>query len=178
MGHMDGCPNSRENKTYEIVAGGEAIKCLRCGMTSWHPKDVEHLYCGNCHEFHVRFSPQRGIVIWLDDMRDPHLYSKRTYIEDRLGFPAERVYWAKNYDEFVKFFKEIHQDPERKVLAVFFDNDLGHGKQGRHAFTWMERYVRENGIGPFELYAQTSKPAARRELYGGFKSLKRHWEST
>lgn len=33
---------------------GVAIKCLRCNMTSWHPKDVEYLYCGNCHEFHLR----------------------------------------------------------------------------------------------------------------------------
>jgi hypothetical protein len=25
---------------YEIVEGGEAIKCLACGLTSHHPKDV------------------------------------------------------------------------------------------------------------------------------------------
>lgn len=41
-------------RTHEIVEGGRAIKCLKCGMTSWHPKDVEHLYCGNCHRFHER----------------------------------------------------------------------------------------------------------------------------
>jgi hypothetical protein len=37
---------------YEIVEGGEAIKCLACGLTSHHPKDVEHRYCGKCHVFH------------------------------------------------------------------------------------------------------------------------------
>jgi hypothetical protein len=24
--------------------------CPKCGRTSYHPKDVEHRYCGNCHE--------------------------------------------------------------------------------------------------------------------------------
>ena len=37
---------------YEIVEEGQAIKCLTCGMTSWHPEDVRHRYCGNCHVFH------------------------------------------------------------------------------------------------------------------------------
>lgn len=39
-------------KTYEIVEDGQAIKCLVCGMTSWHPKDVEHHFCGKCDSFH------------------------------------------------------------------------------------------------------------------------------
>ncbi|MEW6304867.1 MAG: hypothetical protein AB1705_15435 [Verrucomicrobiota bacterium] len=39
-------------KTYELVNDGAAIKCLRCGMTSYHPQDVAHKYCGNCHVFH------------------------------------------------------------------------------------------------------------------------------
>jgi hypothetical protein len=43
--------------TYEIVRDGEpveclAIKCLMCGMTSYHPMDVKEKYCGNCHQFH------------------------------------------------------------------------------------------------------------------------------
>ena len=31
---------------------GSRIKCLKCGMVSYHPGDVEHRYCGYCHEFH------------------------------------------------------------------------------------------------------------------------------
>ncbi len=40
--------------TYAVAVrdGHPTITCLRCDMTSWHPKDVENLYCGNCHEFH------------------------------------------------------------------------------------------------------------------------------
>lgn len=26
-----------------------SFTCPRCGMTSYHPKDVEEGYCGNCH---------------------------------------------------------------------------------------------------------------------------------
>lgn len=37
---------------YEIVSGGIGIKCLVCSMTSFHPEDIEHKYCGNCHIFH------------------------------------------------------------------------------------------------------------------------------
>lgn len=42
--------------TYEvrIQDGRDTIKCLVCNMTSWHPKDVEYLYCGNCHKFHAK----------------------------------------------------------------------------------------------------------------------------
>ena len=29
-----------------------AITCNTCNMTSYHPKDIEHKYCGNCHVFH------------------------------------------------------------------------------------------------------------------------------
>ena len=25
--------------------------CPRCGMRSYHPKDIEHGYCGECHDF-------------------------------------------------------------------------------------------------------------------------------
>ncbi len=42
--------------TYEVSIqdGHKAIKCLICNMTSWHPKDVENLYCGKCHQFHAK----------------------------------------------------------------------------------------------------------------------------
>ncbi len=48
-------------KTYEIIEDGKAIKCLNCGLTSWHPKDVQHRYCGNCHEFHMQWP---GNLLW------------------------------------------------------------------------------------------------------------------
>lgn len=28
-----------------------SFTCPKCGMTSHHPKDAEHGYCGHCHEY-------------------------------------------------------------------------------------------------------------------------------
>lgn len=28
------------------------IQCLDCKRKSYHPKDIEHRYCGCCHKFH------------------------------------------------------------------------------------------------------------------------------
>lgn len=40
--------------TYELITLREqhGIKCLRCGMTSFHPIDIANRYCGRCHIFH------------------------------------------------------------------------------------------------------------------------------
>lgn len=35
----------------ELDEFAEYIECPRCHMRSYHPKDIEHGYCGNCHEF-------------------------------------------------------------------------------------------------------------------------------
>lgn len=31
--------------------GQPSVTCPVCGMTSYHPDDVQHGYCGNCHDF-------------------------------------------------------------------------------------------------------------------------------
>jgi hypothetical protein len=49
--------------TYRLVvttAGDKSytgIQCLRCGFTSYHPKDVAEKYCGYCHVFHEDPAP-------------------------------------------------------------------------------------------------------------------------
>jgi hypothetical protein len=30
----------------------KSITCPKCKMTSHHPQDIEHMYCGNCKQFH------------------------------------------------------------------------------------------------------------------------------
>ena len=43
-------------RTYEIQQGtpwgAPNIKCLRCGVRSYHPKDIRERYCAKCHAFH------------------------------------------------------------------------------------------------------------------------------
>jgi len=43
-----------KDATYELVVekGATGIRRLVCGLTSYHPQDVERRYCGNCHRFH------------------------------------------------------------------------------------------------------------------------------
>jgi ribosomal protein L37E len=40
--------------TYRLVQSGGTvgIQCQRCGLISWHPVDVQELYCPRCHVFH------------------------------------------------------------------------------------------------------------------------------
>lgn len=42
------CPNP-ELSSFEVVEEGHAIRFHPCGITSWHPKDVEHRFCALCH---------------------------------------------------------------------------------------------------------------------------------
>lgn len=35
------------------------IRCGTCGVTSFHPKDVEERFCARCHKFHAR--PEHGL---------------------------------------------------------------------------------------------------------------------
>jgi ribosomal protein L37E len=44
------------------LAGNEeppSITCPRCGMTSYHPKDISERYCGACHQFHEMMTHER-----------------------------------------------------------------------------------------------------------------------
>jgi len=43
---------AERQRTYEIVGDNHGIRCLICGLTSYHPKDIEHLFCGKCNIFH------------------------------------------------------------------------------------------------------------------------------
>jgi hypothetical protein len=51
--------------TYEISAdtyGNPWIRCLRCGLGSYNPNDIQHKYCGYCHIFHEDFAEAAAIV--------------------------------------------------------------------------------------------------------------------
>lgn len=46
-------PAPEAKPTYSISADGASILCLKCNMRSYYFADVEHKYCGYCHEFHA-----------------------------------------------------------------------------------------------------------------------------
>lgn len=47
------CGKNCERTSYLLTEkdGRPGILCKACGLTSYHPKDVEERYCGNCHRF-------------------------------------------------------------------------------------------------------------------------------
>jgi hypothetical protein len=48
--------NAQRADTYVIVYrvdGSAGIFCRVCGLVSWHPEDIKHLFCGRCHHFHT-----------------------------------------------------------------------------------------------------------------------------
>jgi hypothetical protein len=116
------------------------------------------------------------VVIWLDDMRDPKGRAWKELV-DTITPDVEHVIWAKTVAEFQEAFNQATMSAEDTLIGVFFDNDLGGKAEGRHAFNWMEEQVRTRNLPPFSLYAQTSNPAAKKELHLGFEVLDRFWES-
>lgn len=46
------------NARYTIGHEGHSITCHTCGLTSHHPKDVEHRFCGHCGIFHDSMQAQ------------------------------------------------------------------------------------------------------------------------
>jgi len=56
---------SEELSTYELLHGGRAIRCKRCGRVSFHWKDIAYAFCGCCQVFHEDI-PQELRQWWLD----------------------------------------------------------------------------------------------------------------
>jgi hypothetical protein len=110
----------------------------------------------------------------LDDIRSPTGGHYSGLIEAYAG--DCEVCWVKTVPDFKEAFMKFAQAGDVELAGVFFDNDLGRELEGRHAFNWMEEYVREHNLAPFALYAQTANLSARRELNSGFKALRRFWD--
>lgn len=54
------------SREIDVVLGeieGTCITCPVCAMTSFHPKDVEYGYCGNCHEFTTPRPPSPELLL-------------------------------------------------------------------------------------------------------------------
>lgn len=44
-----------------VNQGSQFIRCLVCGLSSYHPEDIAHLYCGKCKHFH---EAKPGRILW------------------------------------------------------------------------------------------------------------------
>jgi len=64
---------------YHIAMDGKSITCHTCGLTSYHPKDVEQRYCGKCHKFHDDEADKQSIQRMYDEHADkiaPRIHKK------------------------------------------------------------------------------------------------------
>lgn len=56
--------------TFEILEEGKAIRCRRCGMISYSPKDVENHWCGRCKASHDDIWPPARLA-WVKSYAIP-----------------------------------------------------------------------------------------------------------
>lgn len=62
MGDVMSCKTCRNRgtvHTFQLVKtkAGQAITCLRCGLTSHNPNHVHELYCSKCGHHHAQRCP-------------------------------------------------------------------------------------------------------------------------
>lgn len=76
--------------------GVPSITCPRCGMTSFHPTDIQYGWCGNCHAYTGADHTARPIVAPLSCSDGRHA----TVITDRRrwrdGFHL--TFWVRCWD--------------------------------------------------------------------------------
>lgn len=46
-----------------------SIVCPRCGMRSYHPKDIEQGYCGHCHDWTSGFIAELDVEMFAAQRR-------------------------------------------------------------------------------------------------------------
>lgn len=87
----------------------ESYTCPKCGMTSYHPEDIKHKYCGNCHMTREEVMRERlgGI-----------------YMEYRKGESGIRV-----RGQFISFLKE-GQEIDVIACVPWRDNLVPGAKKG------------------------------------------------
>ena len=109
-----------DKKTYQIVENGTAIKCLRCDRTSYHPKDVEHLYCGHCHDG-SKARQKIKMVFWVTNSIGRVTGSEAFMVKHESFKLRNRVQVPT--DPFLKLKKEKraltfhHRDPQTKQFG-------------------------------------------------------------
>lgn len=84
-------------ETFKIAPDGKSITCLRCGMTSWSLKDVEHHYCGHCKVFHDDIWPParewwiKSLAVKPQPKKDNHVNTINGWVSSH---PAKAVLFA------------------------------------------------------------------------------------
>jgi hypothetical protein len=80
-----------------IEDGQVFILCYACDKKSFHPKDIEQLYCGNCHTFHNADSSSLKMwVIYGNPTDHPSKFVARLWLTDK---PTDTLLIADSLEE-------------------------------------------------------------------------------
>lgn len=97
---------------------------------------------------------QKGLVVWLDDLRDPKDYGHT----DAIWVKSAKGIWGLYMNLQVKGITN-------EVTEIHFDNDLGPGYDGYYVFTRLESMIAAGGFkGLKAIYVHTSNPAAAQKF--------------
>jgi hypothetical protein len=99
--------------------------------------------------------------LWLDDIRDPFIYSWQIQYMPSYNKLVDHIVWVKNYNEFVNWI-ETNGLPDK----VFFDHDLGpnYTPTGYDAAKWLGNYCLENNVQVPEFRVQSANPVGAENI--------------
>lgn len=131
--------------TYEIVTSKDGkqkgIKCLDCGLTSWHYKDVEEKYCGNCHEFH--------------ELKEKMKKLNKKYINPKTG--KKYGYYSpegKGYEDVLGWAKDFEPPKDEKAREKWFKKV----RIVKQETTWLGFWVSTVWLGLDHSWGEDSEP--------------------
>lgn len=87
----------------------------------------------------ITFTVKKNMILWLDDIRDPEIFS------NKYGLETDEIIWVKNYYDFIDW---INLNGLPRLIA--FDHDLGdvseNEKTGFSAAKWLVEYCLDNRL--------------------------------
>ena len=111
-------------------------------------------------------------VLWLDDVREPEKYVKKTpknvdgqfyknitYYKNLSEKYKLNFVWVKTYNEFINYIKN---NPLPDMVS--FDHDLHDIKKGAACASWLKAYCEENGLKLPKCYAHSGNPCGRKQI--------------
>lgn len=120
----------------------------------------------------------RQLVLWIDDMRNPHsemwkpVATNKKYVQEN---PI--IAWVKDYFEFCNWLDNATYDPEVLWPAfVCFDHDLGEEKTGLDCAKYLVNVCMTNNM-PLPAYTcHSSNPVGAQNILSYLNSYKKSLE--
>ena len=118
---------------------------------------------------------KRKLVLWIDDMRNPHSEMWKPIITSNDCIQGEPIIaWVKNYSEFCAWLNNAVYDPA--VLwptLVCFDHDLGEEKTGFDCVKFLVDFCDKNNIELPACTCHSSNPVGRENILSYINSYKK-----